>query len=175
MFPKNSSGIIGVILSSSAYCLLLTWLSCFRCPCISRSFPEGQEISPSFQSCSFPHILLATGLDMQLIFGRTYVGKIDSIECRQSSRKTSKWDDLYHIDTMVFLYVTPEGKNTTREIVLGNCKDSSYSRRLRAPGLNESFEGSFDKNPFYEKCRTRQGHAHAAVFKGAEISLAGAG
>ncbi len=92
------------------------------------------------------------GLDIHLLlFNRTWIGKIDDIECKQSSRRTSKWNDIYFTDTMVYLYVTPEGKKSTKEIVLGNCKDSSYSRRLRALGLNESFEGSFEKNPFYEK------------------------
>ncbi len=96
-------------------------------------------------------------MDMHLMFRKTWVGSIENIEYKNGPRKTDKWNDIYYIDIMVHLYVTPEGSGDTKEIILGNCKDSTYSRRLRALGLNESSEGSFDKNPFYVKMPYRTG------------------
>ena len=55
---------------------------------------------------------------------------------------------------MVKLFVVPTyGKSDEPVVIeLGNyCKDATDSRQLRALGLNESHEGSFEKNPFYTK------------------------
>lgn len=90
----------------------------------------------------------------EILFGKTWTGTVCDIVCEPGARRTSIFDDLYFRDMMVKLYVIHSSGKTDEPIVieLGNyCKDATDSRQLRALGLNESHEGSFEKNPFYTK------------------------
>lgn len=90
----------------------------------------------------------------EILFGKTWTGTVCDIVCEPGARRTSIFDDLYFRDMMVKLIVIPSAGKSDDPIVieLGNyCKDATGSRQLRALGLNESHEGSFEKNPFYTK------------------------
>ncbi len=108
-----------------------------------------------------------------LLFGKTWTGTICDIVYAPGARRTSIFSDLYFTDMMVKLFVIPSAGNTDEPIVieLGNyCKDATDSRQLRALGLNESHEGSFEKNPFYTKMPYQTGD-HLLFLKGLRYPL----
>ncbi len=96
----------------------------------------------------------------EILFGKTWTGTVCDIVYEPGARRTSIFDDLYFRDVMVKLFVIPSVGASDDPIVieLGNyCKDATDSRQLRALGLNESHEGSFEKNPFYTKMPYQMG------------------
>ena len=89
-----------------------------------------------------------------ILFGKTWTGTIVGIEYAPGARRTSILSDMYFTDMLVKLTVIPSKGRPDETFVmeLGNyCKDATDSRQQRALGLNESHEGSFEKNPFYTK------------------------
>lgn len=125
---------------------------------VSLFAAEYSERSPAITgTVCFLLLLGAGGYKLRLkeiLFGKTWAGTICDIVYEPGARRTSIFDDLYFRDMMVKLFVIPSGGKSDDPIVieLGNyCKDATDSRQLRALGLNESHEGSFEKNPFYTK------------------------
>lgn len=96
----------------------------------------------------------------EILFGKTWTGTICDIVYEPGARRVSIFDDLYFRDMLVKLFVIPSSGKVDEPVVieLGNyCKDATDSRQLRALGLNESHEGSFEKNPFYTKMPYQMG------------------
>ena len=125
---------------------------------VSLFAAEYSERSPAITgTVCFLLLLGAVGYKLRLkeiLFGKTWTGTVCDIVCEPGARRTSIFDDLYFRDMMVKLIVIPSAGKSDDPIVieLGNyCKDATDSRQLRALGLNESHEGSFEKNPFYTK------------------------